>query len=94
MRITNELAKMIFQSPETRRILKPVQIPPRGQRELDFYEKIFSPEADSTEKRIRRHLPKYFGTKIVAGAKYLVLEDVSEGFDEPNVLGLDRETLN
>ena len=74
-------------SPEDGKILKPVQPPPRGQREVDFYTEIFSKKADKTDKRIRKHLPNFFGTKLISGTKYLVLEDVTTGYRLPNVLG-------
>ena len=88
------ICNIFVKSSEKGKLLKPVQTPPRGQRELDFYSKLFSSKSDSTDKKIRRHLPVFFGVKDVPvkncdsqTAKYLVLQDLTEGFEEPNILG-------
>ena len=84
--------------PEDGRLLKPVQAPPRGQREIDFYSRIFSSVSkDSTDKKLRHHVPHFYGVEeypakkyegsLEKGRQYLVLQDLTEGFEEPNILG-------
>ncbi|XP_073690677.1 inositol polyphosphate multikinase-like [Garra rufa] len=44
-------------------ILKQLQAPPRGPREMNFYTQVFA--KDCTDKRLlelQQHLPKFFGT--------------------------------
>ena len=43
-------------------VLKPVQPPPRGQRELAFYKKLFEPSCDDPVlMTLRPFLPKFLG---------------------------------
>jgi len=43
-------------------ILKPVQPPPRGEREVNFYRKIFDPKCDDPVLlTLRPFLPKFLG---------------------------------
>jgi len=43
-------------------MLKPVQTPPRGQREVDFYKAVYSERcSDETLKAMRNFMPNFYG---------------------------------
>ena len=43
-------------------VLKPVQRPPKGEREISFYEAVFDKAEERNEVlQLRRFLPQYFG---------------------------------
>ncbi|XP_068111422.1 inositol polyphosphate multikinase [Hyperolius riggenbachi] len=71
-------------------VLKQLQPPPRGPRELDFYNMVFSSDCtDSKLHDLRTFLPKYFGTWSPPGATsdlYLKLEDVTRKFNKPCIM--------
>ncbi|KAG2835136.1 hypothetical protein PC129_g4750 [Phytophthora cactorum] len=81
------------------RILKPFQSKQRGERERDFYERVFVTEKDSTEFAVlRKFLPGYYGTIAVPEVEddqeanglhpgqYLVLEDLTWGRQWPCIM--------
>ena len=77
------------------RLLKPLQAPPKGQREVDFYRRINSTEADETDLRFRAIMPAFFGTEsldrvngVLLADEYLVLQDVTEGYHLPNIMDI------
>ena len=45
------------------RLLKPLQAPPKGDRELSFYRGLYSPDADAVDLRFRRIVPGFHGTE-------------------------------
>ncbi|XP_044152052.1 inositol polyphosphate multikinase [Bufo gargarizans] len=71
-------------------VLKQLQPPPRGPRELDFYNMVFS--NDCTDPKLRElqiFLPKYYGTWSPPGSAndlYLKLEDVTRKFNKPCIM--------
>ncbi|XP_071987529.1 inositol polyphosphate multikinase [Engystomops pustulosus] len=71
-------------------VLKQLQPPPRGPRELDFYNTVFS--SDCTDPKLQElqiYLPKYFGTWSPPGSTndlYLKLEDVTRKFNKPCIM--------
>ncbi|XP_040218011.1 inositol polyphosphate multikinase [Rana temporaria] len=71
-------------------VLKQLQPPPRGPRELDFYNMVFSSDCtDSKLRDLRTFLPKYFGTWSPPGSAddlYLKLEDVTRKFNKPCIM--------
>ncbi len=75
------------------RLLKPLQAPPKGERESGFYRRLYRPGADETDLRFRRTVPGFFGTEamervngVALAEEYLVLQDVTEGFALPNIM--------
>jgi len=71
-------------------VLKPVQPPPRGQREVDFYTKITSSAADDDVK-MRELTAKFHGVeniKMTDGTKsqFLMLENLTFGLSQPCVM--------
>ncbi|XP_066456875.1 inositol polyphosphate multikinase [Eleutherodactylus coqui] len=71
-------------------VLKQLQPPPRGPRELDFYNMVFSNDCtDPKLHDLRIFLPKYFGTWSPPGTTndlYLKLEDVTRKFTKPCIM--------
>ncbi|XP_053306134.1 inositol polyphosphate multikinase [Spea bombifrons] len=71
-------------------VLKQLQPPPRGPRELDFYNLAFSEEcADHHLIDLQKFLPKYFGIWSPSGSSndlYLKLEDITHKFIKPCIM--------
>nr|XP_060624779.1 inositol polyphosphate multikinase isoform X1 [Anolis sagrei ordinatus] len=76
-------------------VLKQLQPPPRGPRELEFYNKVYAPTCgDSVFLELRKFLPKYYGTWSPPTAPngtnakhlYLKLEDVTHRFKKPCIM--------
>ncbi|XP_063817811.1 inositol polyphosphate multikinase [Pseudophryne corroboree] len=71
-------------------VLKQLQPPPRGPRELDFYNMVFT--SDCTNPKLcdlQTFLPKYFGIWSPPGSTndlYLKLEDVTRKFSKPCIM--------
>jgi len=71
-------------------VLKPVQAPPKGLREVSFYQTI-STSTTETDVKFKRLTAKFFGTdsvKLANGdlSEYLVLENLTQGFSKPCVM--------
>ena len=76
------------------RLLKPIQPPPKGQREVDFYTFIKASN-DPVDRAIRKYIPDFFGVAKISFAKnpamigdYLILKDITEGFRQPNIMDI------
>lgn len=70
-------------------VLKALQGPPRGTRELTLYQEVFGPKCkDKDLLELRNFLPKYYGTETRDGVTFLVMQNLTCGFHEPNVLDL------
>ncbi|MBN3302732.1 IPMK multikinase, partial [Amia calva] len=71
-------------------VLKQLQPPPRGPRELQFYSKVYSEECcDPFLLDLQHYLPKYFGTwtpPVAPNDLYLKLEDVTRKFNKPCIM--------
>ncbi|KAL4640099.1 inositol polyphosphate multikinase [Arapaima gigas] len=71
-------------------VLKQLQPPPRGPRELQFYKKVYT--ADSSDPYLldlQCYLPKYYGTWSSPDAPtdlYLKLEDITRKFNKPCIM--------
>ncbi|XP_006630541.2 inositol polyphosphate multikinase [Lepisosteus oculatus] len=71
-------------------VLKQLQPPPRGLRELQFYNKVYAEECrDPFFSELQYYLPKYYGTWTPPDAPndlYLKLEDVTRRFNKPCIM--------
>ena len=69
-------------------ILKPVQSPPHGEREHDFYKRLFQRkdhELSGDEVELRKLLPTYRGFVLHNEITYIKLDDVAYGIKYPAV---------
>ena len=76
------------------RLLKPIQAPPRGRRELDFYKKINSSK-DPVDLRLKNCIPQFFGVEkigfingVTVTEEFLILRDITEGFSMPAIMDI------
>lgn len=71
-------------------VLKQLQPPPRGPRELRFYSMVYAEDCrDPCLLELRNHLPKYYGTWASPDNPadlYLKLEDVTRFFHKPCIM--------
>nr|XP_023686766.1 inositol polyphosphate multikinase [Paramormyrops kingsleyae] len=71
-------------------VLKQLQPPPRGQREMQFYRKVYAEDSDDLLLLdLQHYLPKYYGTWSSPEAPtvlYLKLEDVTCKFNKPCIM--------
>ncbi|KAL8604239.1 hypothetical protein ACOMHN_014807 [Nucella lapillus] len=70
-------------------VLKALQPPPRGTRELKLYQTTFAPACQNTDLMELRHfLPVYYGTEVLDDVTFLVMNNLTDSFAKPNVLDL------
>ncbi|KAL9961500.1 hypothetical protein ACROYT_G030454 [Oculina patagonica] len=70
-------------------VLKPVQKPPKGEREVLFYETVFNEEEERDEiLQLRRLLPHYYGVVELDKIRYLKLENITDKFNVPCVMDI------
>ncbi|XP_067101385.1 inositol polyphosphate multikinase [Osmerus mordax] len=71
-------------------VLKQLQPPPRGPREMQFYSMVCDADCrDPCLLELQKHLPKYFGTWSYPDTPndlYLKLEDVTRRFHKPCIM--------
>ena len=68
------------------RVLKPQQAPPKGTRELAFYQNMVNP-TDPDDLMISRVVPQFYGlAKNERGDEFLVLKDITQGMSQPTVI--------
>ncbi|XP_063243218.1 uncharacterized protein LOC134542688 [Bacillus rossius redtenbacheri] len=72
-------------------VLKPIQKPDHGEREIRFYEELQGSD-DPVCAELRKFTPRYLGSTTVnindKGMKCLMLEDVTSGFVEPCIMDI------
>jgi len=79
--------KVLLKHPDGR-VLKPQQPPPKGIRELGFYQNI-STSSDPDDVMIRRVVPEFYGVaKNERGEEFLVLKDITQGMAQPTVIDI------
>uniref|UniRef100_A0A672YC89 Kinase n=1 Tax=Sphaeramia orbicularis TaxID=375764 RepID=A0A672YC89_9TELE len=71
-------------------VLKQLQPPPRGPREMQFYSMVYAEDCcDPCLLELQNHLPKYYGTWSSPDSPndlYLKLEDVTRRFKKPCIM--------
>ncbi|KAI4894818.1 hypothetical protein NFI96_016833 [Prochilodus magdalenae] len=71
-------------------VLKQLQPPPRGPREMQFYSMVYAEDChDPCLLALQHHLPKYYGTWSSPDSPtdlYLKLEDVTRRFQKPCIM--------
>ncbi|XP_030628262.1 inositol polyphosphate multikinase [Chanos chanos] len=71
-------------------VLKQLQPPPRGPREMNFYTQVYAEDCtDPKLLELRQHLPKFYGTWVSRESPddlYLKLEDVTRSFHQPCIM--------
>lgn len=70
-------------------VLKPIQRPPKGMREVVFYDTVFNKSEKRDEiLQLRRLLPYYHGIVEIDTSKYLKLENITNKFQLPCVMDI------
>lgn len=74
-------------------ILKPIQKPPRGHREIQFYQTISNNPADEDGKSFLEYTPKFLGTKTwtTEGGieeEFLILENLTRWYSKPCIMDI------
>lgn len=64
------------------RILKPIQTPPRGKKEVEFYQTVFGCEFNESIAKLRQFVPTFYGIEHVA------LPKLSQGDILPSIYTL------
>ncbi|KAJ8365664.1 hypothetical protein SKAU_G00144950 [Synaphobranchus kaupii] len=71
-------------------VLKQLQPPPRGPREMQFYSQVYAEDcSDPVLLELQRYVPKYFGawsSPDIPAELYLKLEDVTRMFRKPCIM--------
>ncbi|KAJ8284824.1 hypothetical protein COCON_G00036740 [Conger conger] len=71
-------------------VLKQLQPPPRGPREMQFYSQVYAEDcSDPVLLELQQYLPKYFGawsSPDTPAELYLKLEDVTRKFQKPCIM--------
>ena len=66
-------------------ILKPIQPPPRGDREVKFYENVNTSE-DPEVAKFLRFIPSYFGNCTKKDDKFMMIENLTQGMKKPCIV--------
>lgn len=67
-------------------ILKPVQSPPRGEREHNFFKRIFkSTDLNEDERELKNLLPHYRGSFVHSQVIYIGMDNLAHGIEYPAV---------
>lgn len=70
-------------------VLKPVQSPPRGEREHNFFKRIFksnNSDLNDDEQELKKLLPNYRGSFVHNDIDYIKMDDLAYGIKYPAVL--------
>ena len=73
-------------------VLKPVQAPPKGEREVDFYHYI-STSPHLIDREFYSYLPRFYGTESMKDdslvqKQFLILENITQGMTQPCVMDI------
>ena len=76
----------LLQRISTGDVLKPLLNPPRGPREHQFYQLMFSDRVSEQLRALRPFLPNFLGSYEYGGMTYLILENLLQTFRYPCVM--------
>jgi len=68
-------------------ILKPIQPPPRGDREVKFYENVAT-TTDPEIAKFAKFIPQYFGTCTKKDSRFMMIENLTKGFEKPCIVDI------
>jgi len=68
-------------------ILKPIQPPPRGDREVEFY-KTVNTSSDPELIQFVEFIPQYFGTCTKKDGKFMMIENLTKGMKKPCIVDI------
>lgn len=68
-------------------ILKPIQPPPRGDREVEFYRNVTT-STDPEVSRFVQFIPQYFGTCTKKDGKFMMIENLTKGMAKPCIVDI------
>lgn len=69
-------------------ILKPIQAPPRGVRELEFYQEVNSITASPEESQFLPFIPKFFGSCNKRNGQFMMIENLTGGMKKPCIMDI------
>jgi 1D-myo-inositol-tetrakisphosphate 5-kinase/inositol-polyphosphate multikinase len=84
-------AKLGFLQTKDGFVLKPMQSPPRGEREHNFFKRIFASDdsvLNQDEIKLRNLLPTYRGLFKHNEICYIKMDDIANGIENPAVIDL------
>jgi len=68
-------------------ILKPIQPPPRGDREVEFYQTVNS-SVNPEIAQFVQFIPQYFGTCKKKDGKFMMIENLTKGMKKPCIVDI------
>jgi len=68
-------------------ILKPIQPPPRGDREVEFYQNVTT-STDPEIAQFVQFIPQYFGTCTKKDGKFMMIENLTKGMAKPCIVDI------
>jgi len=68
-------------------ILKPIQPPPRGDREVEFYQTVNS-SSDPNVAQFVQFIPQFFGTCKKKDGKFMMIENLTKGMMKPCIVDI------
>jgi len=68
-------------------ILKPIQPPPRGDREVEFYQTVTT-SSDKEVAQFVQFIPQFFGTCTKKDGKFMMIENLTKGMKMPCIVDI------
>jgi len=68
-------------------ILKPIQPPPRGDREVEFYQNVTTSE-DPAVAQFADFIPKFYGSCTKKDGRFLMIENATTGMIQPCIMDI------
>lgn len=68
-------------------ILKPIQPPPRGDREVEFYQNVTT-STDPELAQFVKFIPQFYGTCTKKDGKFMMIENLTKGMVKPCIVDI------